>query len=609
MRRQNLIVAAVVTILVAGSASLLLDTWRVIEAPPLPLRSMLVAAGILFAARRMGKLLNRGPIEEDIAVGFLVFAVFPIVWNLFAPISAAPFSSGVLILIGTSLIPPWPYRGDAKNIRSRIGELTRPLVILGFIGLIWALLSTLAPPTGMDALTYHLGLPSQYLARETLAPPYEIAYYGYPHAGEIFAMCSLVLDPTGIASNILFGFSFVLLAVAAARLGGVIAFACVASMPLCAILVAHTKTDILAATFFILALRRAMAGNTLRCGLLLGTALASKLTVIYGALPLIGYVLWQQRKRPVTWFVFLISTALYPSYFLIRNFIFFGHCLPRSVTTALSEQALLEPSSWFMPPVRLFATTFLFVSQGIDGPYGPLAAVLGAMAVLRKNPPGFIFLAALVLWAATGGGSHGYARDGLARFLLPAAIAGIIGGAPLLASLAHRKILSFSITVAVLVSLVVSIVILEKAQSFLSYLTGRISIEQYMAPWVTAFELQRQADALLPPKAKVLSVGESRLFYLRRNATFDADADLPHVFGISGSPREWIEKENFTHIFYAPEEYDRKVAIGLAPAIETKEQEEWNEYLRTSTKGVLSGDGVTLYEITKSPVPLGGTGL
>lgn len=614
MRRTALVLGAVT---IVGAIVALVDSG-------LPSAASLVppAAAWLFAsaALAIGSRINRGPIEEDFAVGCVMLSLWPILLHKLGHLRELELALPVFI---AALFGPgraaWSWLRDAParlvSTASSGGVFGASMILLGGFGLAWTMLSTFAPPAGMDALTYHIGLPVQYIARGSLTPPDAVHYYQYTQGGEMITLIGVALDRTGIAANIILGLAFPAAVLAASRTSGeiafessgdagrrdearMIAFGVVATSAIAIFTVAHTKTDVLTLLLFLLALRRLLPGtfSPIRAAFLLGASLAVKITAVYGVLPALVVLAWKTRRRPMLWPLLAALLVAMPGYWWIRNILQFGTIMPQtghvlastagSIAAPLAERAL-----------RIFASFFLFIDQGIDGPYGAASAAVTLASILSLRAShrpllddsfgvtALVTIVAIALWFVTGGGSHAYARGGLFRFVLPALGSALAGGSAYIAvaimpglATALRRLLKIGLVIAAAASLLVAVRIQMKYQPFPSYLCGAITMEQYMTNWSSSWRIQDEASRILPANAKVLSIGESRLFYLHRNASFEFDADLPRIFGVMHDASctddtatiahlgEWIHREGYTHILYAPDWYATKILVGLAPS-------------------------------------------
>lgn len=663
-------------VLVVGAMLTLLSSWP--DALAMLAQPLAVVAALCLAARRLGREIHRGSLEEDVLSGLLMLSFIPVINQLtgfgLAPIAWWAVIIGLVmeslvgawgILLGVvvvmacalpaSVIHPWakallagPWstaiwmallavcamaligrRGqdtaNATDMTVMAKRMEKDAEDSGVFGAIyflpavamiaWVALVTLAPPAGMDALTYHLGLPAQYLARGALTPPDGLIYYQYTQAGEMLALLGLVVDATGRASTVLLGLGLPLAAISAGRLAGelamvsdkrsrasaalarVLAFAAVATLPVAVFTVAHGKTDALALALVLAGVRRAVtrASCPFRAAFLLGGAVAVKLTAAYVAFPALIWVVWRVRRHPRVVAAVLGLAALAPAYWLGRNLMLTGSPFPQAHYLAAVIKAGASGSvgaSIAERVLRLFGASLLFVSQGIDGPMGPVVislAVLAFAGLCARRQLAYrrhlkaasgIAVVAVMLWLMTGGGSHAYAAGGLLRFLLPAFGVAAAAGAALAAELilprgGHTRsgaFLGALFALGLVANLLAAGSVLARSMPAVDYLSGRIDTPEYLRGWLSTYELQRRADLMLPRDAVVAGVGESRLFYLHRDARFDADADLPRVYRILSANGHdlaaldrWAADEGITHVLHAPDVYARNILIGLSP--------------------------------------------
>ena len=619
--RPRLIGLIMASTLFVGSLLTLLDS---LTSVPGWLYPLMMALLVTIAAFRIGSWFHHGLPEENFAFGCMILSLWPVVLHLVgglrAPFLAIPVFAmairgpGEMTFVNLRHLPSKVWISV-----SRCGPFGIAMLLLGSAGLSWAFLSTLAPPAGMDALTYHIGLGVQYLARASLTPPDAVHYYQYTQAGEMLALMTLALDPSGIAANILFGLSLPFAVMTGARAAGELAgevagahedreeicgrtrmmvYGVTSTSAILLFTISHTKTEALTLLLFMLGIRRILPASfsPWRAAFFLGSSLAVKVTAVYGVLPAVLVLAWRTRRQKSVWFSCCVLLLLMPSYWWIRNILQFGTIMPQS------GHVMASAAGSIAAPVverllRVFASYFLFIDQGIDGPYGAAFAVLTMSAILAWRFPAaraggvslrilsFLTSTSIALWFVTGGGSHAYARGGLFRFVLPALGACLIGGSVFLSfwistlkKSTGRKLILTGFTLAVAVSFGVAVHIHMRYQPFPAYLCGGISMEDYMRNWSSSWKIQDEAARLLPADAKVLSIGESRLFHLGRNASFEFDADLPRIFAVIHETdttdeeaavahiAHWMKKERYTHILHAPDWYAVKILVGLAPS-------------------------------------------
>lgn len=595
---------------------------------------------VLAASWRVGRRLFRSIPEENLAGGLCLVSLIPMFWGGMPP--AEYRHLGMILLLLLFVPAPHDARVSLRGLPARArdewraldGSL-RALLVVGLAGLSWALFGAVAPPMGMDALTYHLGTPAQYLARGSVLPPDATVYYQYTQASEMMALAGLALDPSGVASGLLFSVGLLLAAVSAARVAGalslssgvaaaparVLAFAAIATMPLSAILVAHTKPDPWSLALVLLALRRLLPGacEPHRAGFFLGAAVAVKLTAAYVALPACLWLAWRERRSPRRVAAVAACALAMPGWWFALNLLFAGHLLPQTPFLAAAAGGGAGPG-WLMRLARVLAATFLFLDKQIDGPFGPLVAglALAGAAGVSVRAQGVrlcagLSLVAAALWFLSGGGSHSYADTGVVRFLLASLGPLLVAGSVILATLLSprnrpARLLAAALLVAAVASLAVSVMIVERFHRVLPYFTGRMTREQLLAPWLSSFTVLHEGSLLLPTDALVLSVGEPRLFHLGRDARFEVDGTLPPIYEYIHRARHpdpdrldlYLRSLGYTHILDARDIYARKVARGISPAPPCPlDRIVFEDYLREKTRPISCDQehGVFLYEL------------
>ncbi len=597
-------------LVVVGAVISVFSCWPSITNLASPVAVVLLMG---FGARILGKWIHRGDLEEDILAGLLMLSLVPII-NQLSGLRLAP-GAWWIVLLGLAAMGLLESMkgGDGRRVFQRLEKDAEDSGLFGVVfflpavlALTWALLPTLAPPAGMDTLTYHLGLPSQYLARGTLAPPDGLVYYQYTQAGEMLALLGLAADETGRASTLLLGLTMVLAAISGGRfaaelamgserrsrsttaLARVLGFAAVATMPVALFTVAHGKTDALTIALALAGARRAVTRSSCpyRAAFLLGGAVAAKLTAVYIVIPALVLVLFSVRRRPIVILSVLVLVALAPSYWLIRNWLHFGSLVPQAHHMVEAARGSIGPgiAERFM---RLFGSTFLLVGQGIDGPVGaPAAALLAFLALgfrtrrrdLRHGA--LIACASLVAWLVSGGGSHAYAQGGLLRFLLPGIAVGLAVGAAGAAEVilprggrtASGALLGSLVAFGLFLNAIAVFGVLGRAFPAVDVLTGRMSEQEYRRVWLSSSGIQGVASRVLPADARVYSLGEPRLFTMRRAAFFDVEADRPRVYralagsgGDTGVLDDLARREAWTHVFHYPDGYAISIMNGQAP--------------------------------------------
>lgn len=118
----------------------------------------------------------------------------------------------VLILVQVPALPAF-VRELRQSLPSLPGTRMQRILASGlflFIGM--AFLDALAPPTGYDALVYHLTGPKLYAQAHTVHHNLDLPHLGFPQAGEMLFTWALLLDGPQVAQ--LLHWSFMLLSLA-----------------------------------------------------------------------------------------------------------------------------------------------------------------------------------------------------------------------------------------------------------------------------------------------------------------------------------------------------------------------------------------------------------
>ncbi len=575
-------------------AGLLLALAAVYRAEPFDsLRGTLLPVALVALTTLAANLLGEGLARslgiaaaagERVIAGLFLLSLWPVVIGSFGGLSAP------LLLLPAAALPLFALkrvgpllREDAESLLGEFhsgGSFLVALRALVLMAVAWGLLSVLVPPAGLDAPSYHLGLPLQYLLGNSVRPPDTMGYYLYWQQFEMLVLPLVAADSSGIAANLLGFVLFVSLLGAVGRLGGETgsagrwaAVAVVAASPLVLLLLAYTKNDLFALAGVAAAARvllrpgreeETSRGSAVWMGLLLGGALAVKPSAAFAALPLFLGALLVLRRNARAQVALVLATALLPAYWIARNLAWTGSSpLPPNIAAMVAPPAWIE-LLWHRP-VHLLLTFLQFHPENIDGPIGGLALLASGLFFVRsRRLPGLRLLVAgsLLLWVFLG--------NGQGRFLLPlvAVLAAVGAGELALSGRPFRGV----ILALILLSLV-TVVRLQAAYSpFFLVHAGSLSRDAYVTHWVPTFPLQQAASRFLPSTALVASVGEPRLFYLRRPAAWDGYWERPRLLDLAHAHHDpaRLARElgncGFTHVLYNPAEHDPAVSRGGAVA-------------------------------------------
>ncbi len=206
--------------------------------------------------------------------------------------------------------------------------LLRALLLL-LVGLeMMRLFRCLLPALGWDALGYHLTLADAYLTRGALDPPpwYFPADRRVSPAGVLLKAWLMAFDSEGRVVTVMNGALHAVLIAEIASLAALLlplrlallVAAAYAALPEAAVHAAGAGDEMLLSLILLAGLRRVLKPATLLVskrmapllGLLLGFALAIKMTTVFWMLPLVPLLLWRQRRRPLRGLLFLALLAL-----------------------------------------------------------------------------------------------------------------------------------------------------------------------------------------------------------------------------------------------------------------------------------------------------------
>ncbi len=495
-------------------------------------------------------------------LGFLGLLSVPAVLVLFLP--------GLLLVRIRRDVPRMREAMEsAQRLFADCDHEERLLVVVAAAALGWAAQLAAAPPTGMDALTYHLALPAQYLLRGTFNLGEGPAYDLYWHHFGLVVLPWIALDPTGRAANFL-GFGILLvLAGAAARIAGrmggrraaLIALAACAASPLAHVILQHTKDDLLAASclaagtlsWFIAEERGSTSPRRIAWGcLLLGAALAVKPTSVLLAGPLAAMKAWEIRREGRRALLPIFALAFLPALWALRGTVLAGTPLPPIVG---SDYGAVRESwaSLFVLRARHLAVSFMeAIPENIDGPSGAAllmgvcAAAFGAKETRTGRRIAVSGFAAILLWFPLGRGQ--------ARFLLPALMVLALPGFAAIAR--SSRFVRAAMLACILVSLGASVSLTQRVSSPLMLHAGSLGEDLYLEQHLNSYRVQSVGSRLLPPGARVLAVGETRLFPFRRVVAFDGYwergrlLDRVHDDHDPAALGAWLAERGFTHVLY-----------------------------------------------------------
>lgn len=564
---------------------------------PLYLLPLFAAALITLIALNAGALIGRLiglPLRtsEELLVGLLVLSSWVILLGSFHALYPLSVLVPLLLLLLTRhprvhLIRTTAFLDDARAFFHQSSRWEITLCALIALGLSWGLLGALTMPMGMDALTYHLALPDQYIIRRSITPPTLGAYYLYWQQFEMACVPLLLLDRSGQSVNLINFLLLLIIArgcyrigkIAGGREAGLLAAAAVASSPLILKLVDLTKNDLFATALVVgaaLALLEHRPRSHRLFGLLAGGALATRPTAAFAVLPLFALLAWTDRRRLPT---AVALAAILPGFWCLRNIYWLGTPLADGfyhdhVAGALSWSRHM-PTGWSAPLAalhHLILAGFTRFSDGTDGPFGPLLLILVPAAFLvptcrsqsRFSHRAFACagLLGIALWSVAGRGQ--------ARFLLPLLITWSAFGAAVFVLPVRSMRLVLAVSLAL--TLGTAIALTESEDHVLAFLSRIRPVSDHMIFFLDTYPLQVAANHRLPVDACVATVGEAELFYLHRRTDYSGYWEPNRILSLadrSSSPeqlRTILRAHGYTHLLYNPRILALLVARGRTPA-------------------------------------------
>jgi hypothetical protein len=383
------------------------------------------ALGLLLMRNRPAPpeiVLGIGAAAESVLVFFLL--LFHLAhWGAFLAIAAA------------AIFAAWRFRNVHPPAPDPIRIPLAGWVIFGAYG-IWYLVNALAPETIADGITYHLGLPNEYL-RLGGFPDHVTFYDLVPQGMEMLYTVAFAFGRHAAAKLVEFAFflATVPLIFRVGRRLGAPDLACLVAAvfyfcaPVAGITGSSSYNDA-AGVFFLLAafylLLLAELRYLLPAGVLAGFCYAIKLPGGFAVAAALLFVAAQRRWKPVL--IVAVGAALMMAPWMVRAAVLTGNpvaplmnrVFPNPYFHIATEQemaARLQSLGDVRPAQVPWELAF---GDRLDGTYGPLflALPIGLLA-LRRREGRLLWLAALLLavpWLVNSG----------ARFLMPAVALGAI---------------------------------------------------------------------------------------------------------------------------------------------------------------------------------------
>jgi len=474
----------------------------------------------------------------------------------------AALYSLVIFLLGTlGLLHSWLFLGLASigalfAVFSDTGDALRgvravvrgptALVLLSFLAA--AAACALVEPGATDALRYHLTLPDVYLRQHSLAPIPNNFYSFWPMSCEMLYMLGLSTAGESAPALINLGFCMATLLFLQKMWSG--AGWCgpavlLVSMPTAAINAGYPYVD-WALTFYVVAAYRCLSHLietrgwrwAVLCGLFSSAAVATKYTGLYAVIALAA--IWASRRLPGgrrAAAAFLLALPLLAGPWLLRNAAYTGNpvhpYLPSLFGT--SETVRVERLDWELKNTQgnlgtvwervvSYPAYYSFRQPFLDDTIGPSLALLlpFLVLVLARARDSLTFVALYgALWFAT---------SPQARLLLPALAILSLACAEGFSRVEHRLVRSaVSTGLAVVFTINFLHVLFYYRITFDPgpRLIGSENRESYLARGVDGYPAVAFINAVLPPDAKLLTIGQIDSFYIDRAFAPESKCDTP----------------------------------------------------------------------------------
>ena len=481
---------------------------------------------------------------------------------------------GYLLLVALALpvLPEtWSLIGSISAASRRLRPSSIPWLWLftGLMGLM-ALVRALLPPTGWDALAYHLQDPRLYLEAHRLIGVPENFYLNWPAQVEMLFTWGMLLKSDILAK--LFHWSFWLLIAAmhyalgrrsaGARVGRW-AVALWAAIPLAGELAGLAYVD-LGLTAYVLAGFYAFIGWTesrhdgwlVLCSLFMGFAMSTKYTAVTWSALLMLLIVYHARRHhrsDVRWIlrrtaVFTATASLVVLPWLVKNWLVTGNPVYPFLFGGVGWDATLE--AWLYWPGQSYshnildyvALPWLMTVLGIGGT-ASFSATIGPLMLLL-TPLVFLFLGrqrAVNYGLALVVAQYAFFAVMIWRYLYLTQTRLLMAVFPFLCLVAayaldklplwdHRT-LRLSWVVGVVVSFVLILTLLMEGYAFLAArplapLLGLESSGDYLARRLGFYiEAMRYTNAHLPGKASIMYMWEPRAYYGHLQAVADPTLD------------------------------------------------------------------------------------
>jgi hypothetical protein len=466
----------------------------------------------------------------------------------------------------------------------------------GLIGLM-ALVRALLPPTGWDALVYHLQGPRLYLEAHRLIGVPENFYLNWPAQVEMLFTWGMLLKSDILAK--LFHWSFwPLIAAMLYALGrrsagaraGKWAVALWAAVPLASELAGLAYVD-LGLTAFVLAGFYAFIGWSesrrdgwlVLCSLFMGFAMSTKYTAVTWSALLMLLIIYHARRHhrsDIRWILrraaaFTAIAGLVVLPWLVKNFLVVGNPVYPFLFGGLGWDSTRE--AWLYWPGQSYSHNILDYlalpwlmtvlgtggTAAFDATIGPLLLCLVPLILLVRGLPrmltyGLVLTAAQYVFFAITISNYLYLTE--TRLLLAVFPFLCLAGAYALDKLPlwDRRAFRLSWVVGVVVSLVLVLTLLTESYAFLvgrplTPVFGLESGENYLARRLGDYiGAVRYTSESSPDKSRTVYIYEPRGYYGKSNALADTALDnlsqLRTRHGDVGQALIALQAKGFTHL-------------------------------------------------------------
>lgn len=498
---------------------------------------------------------------------------------------------GLSILHRDVLAPAQTLRSVGLPRGTR-GERLLALFVILNLGI--ALLFALTPPTGWDALAYHLPLPKSILASGHLPPPSDNLPFQYPALVEMLFLIALGLKGDAVAQGLHWAFLGLTLVLMLAfskqyltwRVGW-LAVALLGAVPSILLLSTYAYND-LALMFFVFAsfywTRRALESGQVRdfllAGALAGMAMGEKYTAVIVPFALGALVLFRSRVptgRSVRDALLLGTSALaLAAPWLVRNALTVGNPVYPFIWQGLYWDEFrtlwitrfgsgLASVTWELVAVPWTITVQGFQGGTFDATIGPFLLAFLPFCLLRANPERSraartIAYVALVLF---GFWLMGVAQSNLlwqTRFLFPAfpffALLAAEGwdrlGQLSVPQFSLQRFAGLVLALALSLNLLSNILVTVRNRQ-LDVLVGLETRQEFLARNLgTHYAAAQWINANLPDNARVVSLWEPRVYFIERavepDPVLDRFAHLQFRYGDADKIADEWQQQGFTHV-------------------------------------------------------------